>query len=237
MMKKIRLLLADDHAVLRAGLRMLLDAQPDMEVVGEAADGEETVERVLELKPDVVLMDIAMGGMNGITATREIERRLPQTRILVLTMHDDEEYLRQMLEAGASGYVLKRAADTELIAAIRAVQRDEIFLYPAFVRVLLGDLIGRKDSDDPRQKHRQDVLSRRETEVLQLVALGYTNKQIAARLFLSVKTVESYRARIMGKLGLKSRAALVRYALRKGFLNDALRELSDETGGEDETET
>jgi len=236
-MKKTRLLLADDHAVLRAGLRMLLDAQPDMEVVGEAADGEETVERASELKPDVVLMDITMGGMDGITATRQIQRRIPKTKVLVLTMHDDEEYLRQMFEAGASGYVLKRAADTELVAAIRAVQRDEIFLYPAFVRGLLGDLIGRKEKNGSLRKCDKEVLSRREIEVLRLLALGYTNKQIAAQLFLSVKTVESYRARIVGKLGLKNRAALVRYALRKGFLDDALQQLSDETSGEEGTAT
>lgn len=218
-MKKIRLLLADDHTVLRAGLRMLLNAQPDMEVVGEAVDGAEAVERALELKPDVVLMDITMGSMSGLAATREIKDRIPQTRVLVLTMHDDEEYLRQMLEAGASGYVLKRAADTELIVAIRAVQRGEVFLYPSFTRVLLGDLLRKRGVDSDSQQDSYELLSQRERQVLRLVALGYTSQQIADQLFLSVKTIETYRGRLMGKLNLKGRAALVRYALRKGLLN------------------
>lgn len=218
-MKKIRLLLADDHTVLRAGLRMLLNAQPDMEVVGEAVDGAEAVERALELKPDVVLMDITMGSMSGLAATREIKDRIPQTRVLVLTMHDDEEYLRQMLEAGATGYVLKRAADTELVVAIRAVQRGEVFLYPSFTRVLLGDLLRKRGVDSDSQQDSYELLSQREREVLRLVALGYTSQQIADQLFLSVKTIETYRGRLMGKLNLKGRAALVRYALRKGLLN------------------
>lgn len=218
-MKKIRLLLADDHTVLRAGLRMLLNAQPDMEVVGEAVDGAEAVERALELKPDVVLMDITMGSMSGLAATREIKDRIPQTRVLVLTMHDDEEYLRQMLEAGATGYVLKRAADTELVVAIRAVQRGEVFLYPSFTRVLLGDLLRKRGIDSDSQQDSYELLSQREREVLRLVALGYTSQQIADQLFLSVKTIETYRGRLMGKLNLKGRAALVRYALRKGLLN------------------
>lgn len=218
-MKKIRLLLADDHTVLRAGLRMLLNAQPDMEVVGEAVDGAEAVERALELKPDVVLMDITMGSMSGLAATREIKDRIPQTRVLVLTMHDDEEYLRQMLEAGATGYVLKRAADTELVVAIRAVQRGEVFLYPSFTRVLLGDLLRKRGIDSDSQQDSYELLSQRERQVLRLVALGYTSQQIADQLFLSVKTIETYRARLMEKLNLKGRAALVRYALRKGLLN------------------
>ncbi|MBC8264394.1 MAG: response regulator transcription factor [Anaerolineales bacterium] len=221
-MKKIRLLLADDHTVLRAGLRMLLNAQPDMEVVGEAVDGAEAVERALELKPDVVLMDITMGGMSGLAATREIKDRIPQIKVLVLTMHDDEEYLRQMLEAGATGYVLKRAADTELVVAIRAVQRGEVFLYPSFTRVLLGDLLRKRGLDSDSQQDSYELLSQREREVLHLVALGYASQQIADQLFLSVKTIETYRARLMEKLNLKGRAALVRYALRKGLLDDEI---------------
>jgi two-component system response regulator NreC len=223
MMDKIRLLLADDHAVLRSGLRLLLNAEPDMEVVGEAGDGTEALERSLELHPDVVLMDITMGGMSGLAATRVIKDRLPQTKVLVLTMHDDEEYLRQMMEAGATGYVVKRAADTELAVAIRAVHRGEVFVYPSLTKVLLGDLV-RKPGEERSQRDSYDLLSAREKEVLRLVALGHTNKQIASELYLSVKTIETYRGRMMRKLGLKSRAGLVRYALGRGLLDDGTPE-------------
>lgn len=216
--KRIRLLLADDHAVLRAGLRMLLDAEPDMEVVGEASDGAEAVELALELKPDVVLMDITMEGMSGLTATRVIRERIAETKVLVLTMHEDEGYLRQMLEAGATGYVLKRAANAELAVAIRAVHRGQVFLYPSFSRVLLRDLVSKGGAKQKALQDSYELLSQRERKTLRLVALGYTNKQIASQMFLSVKTVESYRARVMDKLGLKGRAALVRYALLKGLL-------------------
>jgi two-component system response regulator NreC len=222
-MEKIRLLLADDHAVLRSGLRLLLNAEPDMEVVGEAGDGAEALERSLKLQPDVVLMDITMGGMSGLAATRAIRDRLPQTKVLVLTMHNDEEYLRQMMEAGATGYVVKRAADTELAVAIRAVHRGEVFVYPSLTKVLLGDLL-RKPGEERAQQDSYDLLSEREKEVLRLVALGHTNKQIASELYLSVKTIETYRGRMMRKLGLKSRAGLVRYALRKGLLDDGTPE-------------
>ncbi len=217
--KRIRLLLADDHTVLRAGLRMLLDAEPDMEVVGEASNGAEAVQRALELEPDVVLMDITMGDMNGLTATRRLTERLPGTKVLVLTMHDDEEYLRQMLEAGANGYVLKQAAHAELAVAIRAVQRGEVFIYPSFTKTLLSELVGGRGAGQQAPSDSYESLSEREQQVLRLVALGYTNKQIASRLYLSVKTVETYRARVMDKLHLKSRAALVRYSLQKGLLD------------------
>jgi two-component system response regulator NreC len=200
---------------------MLLGAQPDMEVVGEAEDGAAAVQRALDLKPDVVVMDITMGGMNGLEATREIKGRLPQTKVLVLTMHENEEYLRQMLEAGATGYVLKQAVDTELAVAIRAVQRGEVYLYSSFTRVLLGGLEDDEDSEESAsQSESYGRLSQREREVLRLVALGYTNRQIADQLYLSVKTVETYRARLMVKLDLQSRSALVRYALRTGLLDD-----------------
>ncbi len=222
-MNKIRLLLADDHAVLRSGLRLLLNAEPDMEVVGEAGDGTEALERSLELHPDVVLMDITMEGMSGLAATRAIRDRLPGTKVLVLTMHDDEEYLRQMMEAGATGYVVKRAADTELAVAIRAVHRGEVFVYPSLTKVLLGDLV-RKPGDERSQQDSYELLSAREKEVLRLVALGHTNKQIASELYLSVKTIETYRGRMMRKLGLKSRAGLVRYALGRGLLEDGTPE-------------
>lgn len=230
-MNKIRLLVVDDHPVVRAGLRTLLGAQPDMEVVGEAENGEAAIARAVELKPDVIVMDITMGDMSGIRATREIRRlvttgQLPESKVLVLTMHDSEEYLRQMLEAGATGYVLKQAVDSELAVAIRAVQRGEVYLYSSFTKVLLGDLAaadGRTQTcAGPERQSRDsyDLLSQREREVLRLVALGYTNQQVADQLFLSVKTVETYRERVMNKLGLQSRAALVRYALRRGLLDE-----------------
>jgi two-component system response regulator NreC len=222
-MDKIRLLVADDHPVVRAGLRMLLGAQPDMEVVGEADDGATAVTLTLKLEPDVVVMDITMRGMGGLAATREIRKCLPQTKVLVLTMHESEEYLRQMLEAGATGYILKQAVDTELAVAIRAVQRGEVFLYSSFTKVLLGDLARGDETDKDRpQRDSYERLSQREREVLRLVALGYTNRQIADQLFLSVKTVETYRARLMEKLNLKSRSALVRYALQRGLLDNEI---------------
>jgi two-component system response regulator NreC len=217
---RIRLLVADDHPVVRAGLRTLLGAQPDMEVVGEADDGTTAVALACALEPDVVVMDITMGEMNGTRATREIKQRLPHTKVLVLTMHDNEEYLRQMLELGATGYVLKQAADTELAVAIRAVHRGEVYLYSSFTKVLLGDMANEEGGDEPRHTDSLQMLSQREREVLRLVAMGYTNRQIADQLYLSVKTVETYRARVMHKLDLRSRAALVRYALHRGLLDD-----------------
>jgi DNA-binding NarL/FixJ family response regulator len=220
-MDKIRLLVVDDHPVVRAGLRTLLGAQSDMEVVGEADDGRAAVEQAIKLRPDVVVMDITMKGMGGLEATKEITEHLQDTKVLVLTMHENEEYLRQMLEAGATGYVLKQAVDTELAVAIRAVQRGEVFLYSSFSRVLLGDLAQDEEAEKASsQLDSYERLSQREREVLRLVALGHTNQQIADQLYLSVKTVETYRARVMAKLNLKSRAALVRYALRRGLLDD-----------------
>jgi two-component system response regulator NreC len=225
-MDKIRLLVADDHPVVRAGLRTLLSTQPDMEVIGEADNGTVALERALASVPDVVVMDITMEGTNGLVATREIRKRLPQTKVLVLTIHNSVEYLRQALDAGATGYVLKQAADTELVVAIRAVQRGEIFVYPVFTKVLLGDWVQENEPDDQNQPDSYELLSPREKEVLRLVALGYTSRQIAEQLYLSIKTVGTYRARLMTKLGLSSRPALVRYALKRGLLAD----------GEDRTE-
>jgi two-component system response regulator NreC len=227
-MEKIRLLVVDDHPVVRAGLRTLLGAQADMEVIGEADDGAMAITYAQRLKPDVVVMDIAMEGMNGLVATREIRKRLPQTKVLVLTMHENEEYLRQMLEAGATGYVLKQAVDTELAVAIRAVQRGEVYLYSSFTRVLLADLVQKEEEEEESaEQDSYDLLSPREREVLRMVALGYTNQQIADQLYLSVKTVETYRARLMEKLELRSRSALVRYALRRGLLDEEENESSD----------
>jgi DNA-binding NarL/FixJ family response regulator len=216
MMAKIRILIADDHAVLRAGLRMLIGAQADMEVVGEAADGEEAVRRAAELRPDIVLLDITMPGMGGIKAIEEIRRRAPATRVLVLTMHDVPAYLRSVLAAVGSGYVVKRAADAELLSALRGVHGGRTVLDPSLaVRVVQGG-IGRR-GPAPGTPVLASPLSQREREVLDLVAQGYTNQQIADRLGLSVKTVETYRSRLVEKLGLRSRADLVRYALDSGL--------------------
>ncbi|MEI8188869.1 MAG: response regulator transcription factor [candidate division NC10 bacterium] len=212
---RIRILLADDHAVLRAGLRVLLSAQADLEVVGEAAEGAEALRLARSLKPDVVVMDIGMPGVSGIDATARIRRELPSTKVLILSMHDDQGYLRQALRAGSSGYVLKKAADTELLAAIRAAVRGGIFLDPSLARGLVEDVIQPKvhASEAP-------ALSEREREVLRLLAHGHTNQQVADRLCIGVKSVETYKSRLMEKLGLKGRAELVRYALTHGLLKE-----------------
>lgn len=216
---RIRVLLADDHAVLRAGLKALLANQPDMEVVGEAEDGEDAVRQVKTLRPDVVVMDITMPKMNGLDATRDIVLLGYGTRILVLTMHDEEQYLLQVLQAGGSGYVLKRSADNELIEAIRTVQSGGVFLYHSATKMLLEDYLKRVRAGDASEKEQYDGLSEREREVLKLTAEGFSNQEIAERLFLSVKTVDTYRSRIMDKLGFHHRSELVQYALRKGLLS------------------
>jgi two-component system response regulator NreC len=213
--KGIRILLADDHAVLRAGLRALLSAQDDLEVVGEASDGAEAVRQTQSLRPDVVVMDIGMPGVSGIDATTRIKRDCPAVKVLILSMHDDRGYLRQVLRAGASGYILKRAADTELLAAIRAAARGEISLDPSLARALVDEVIEPK----PRGSE-SPALSDRERDVLRLLARGHTNQGVADRLCISVKSVETYKARLMEKLGLRGRAELVRYALQHGLLTD-----------------
>jgi len=213
--KRIRILLADDHAVLRAGLRALLAAQGDLEVVGEASEGAEAIRLCQALRPDVVVMDIGMPGVSGIDATARIKRDLPGTRVLILSMHDDRGYLRQVLRVGASGYVLKKAADTELLAAIHAAARGEVFLDPTLAKALVDEVV------EPRVAGAEPpALSDREREVLRLLAHGHTNQQVADRLCISVKSVETYKARLMEKLGLKGRAELVRYALHHGLLKD-----------------
>lgn len=221
---RIRILIADDHAVLRAGLRLLLDAQPDMAVVGEAETAERAVALDARLQPDVTLMDLSLpfssqakeeGSMAGLEAIRRIKAARPEARLLALTMHDDEGYLRAVLAAGGAGYVLKRAADTELLSAIRAVWRGGTFLHPEHVRILLERA---EPPPEPEPDDAYERLSSRERQVLRLIALGHTNREVADQLYLSVKTVETYKARAMDKLGLKGRAALVRYALQKGLL-------------------
>ena len=194
-MAKIRVLLADDHAVLRAGLKTLFNLQPDIEVVAEAADGEETVRKSLECSPDIVLMDITMPKLSGLKATEEIKRQNPAIKVLVLTMHEDESYLHQMLRAGAHGYVPKKAADTELLAAIRATYQGEHFIHSSMTAGLVAEM-REKEITEPVQSQNTDVLSEREREVLRLLAMGHTNQQTADKLYLSVKTVETYKARL-----------------------------------------
>lgn len=220
MSAKIRILLADDHAVLRAGLKALLNAEPDMTIVGEAADGAEALREAARLLPDVVLMDISMTGTDGLAATRLIRQRCPEVRVVALTMHDNEEYLFKVLEAGGSGYVTKRAADTELIGAIRAVQRGDAFLQPTAARRLIDDYLGRVGAGEESESYGR--LTPRELEVLRLIADGYTNQEIADQLVISVKTVETHRAHILEKLGLRTRAELVRYAREKGLISPGL---------------
>ncbi len=213
-MSKIRVLLTDDHAILREGLRALLSYHDDVEVVGEAQNGEEALAGVQELQPDIVLMDIAMPEMNGLEATRLIRQQYPQTRVLILTQYEDRQYVLPLLQAGASGYVLKRAVGTDLIAALRAVSRGEIFLYPAVAATVVEQV--RHPNEGGMSG--PESLTSREREVLQHIVAGKTNSQIAAVLSLSVKTVEWHRANLMGKLGVHSVADLVRLALQSGLV-------------------
>jgi two-component system response regulator NreC len=218
MNKPIQIFLTDDHAVLRAGLKALLNAEPDMQVIGEAGGEGDCLSPILALQPDVVLLDINMPCCNGLDLLAALRQQLPQSRVLVLTMHDDSVYLRQALATGGAGYVLKEAADSELLTAIRTVYNGGVFLHPEHAKILLEDSLNQQtqttgSADDPLTR-----LSDREVEVLRLIALGHSNKEIAEMLFLSVKTVETYKARVMEKLNLKSRAALVRFALRNRLL-------------------
>jgi DNA-binding NarL/FixJ family response regulator len=217
-MNKIRVLLADDHAVLRAGLKVLLSSEPDIEICGEAESGDEAVARSQELRPDVVVMDLRMNGteLDGIEATRAISATSGAPRVLVLSMYDDPTFMDQALAAGAAGYARKRDADTDLLSAIRAVARGDAYLAPALTTVMLRRI---SEPDGDKGGAGRD-LSAREVEVLRQLALGYNNRQIAETLGLSVKTVETYKARVMEKLGVHGRAALVRYALANGLLAD-----------------
>jgi len=211
----IRILLVDDHTVLRAGLKALLDSEPDMRVVGEASTGEEGVERAKHLKPDVVVMDLSMPGMGGMEATRQITGLSLNIKVLVLTMHAEEEYLLAVLEAGGSGYVRKTSADQDLTHAIRAVAKDEVFLYPSAAKLLLQGFKTKVETHgpDPLEK-----LTEREREVLRQTVEGFSSSEIGERLFISPKTVDTYRSRVMEKLGLTHRSELVRFALQAGLL-------------------
>ena len=213
-MSKLRVFLADDHAVVREGLKALINAQPGMEVVGEAADGRTACTRAMETRPDVVVMDVSMPHLNGVQATRELHGLCPDVKVLALTVHEERSYLRDLIEAGASGYVLKRSAAEDLVHAVQVVARGDMYLDPSVTAVVLGNFARTRPKDD----HVTAALSDRETEVLQLIAHGYSNKDIAARLEISVKTVETYKTRSMEKLGLTGRADIVRFALHKGWL-------------------
>jgi two-component system, NarL family, response regulator NreC len=213
----VRILLVDDHALLRAGLRALLATEPDIMVVGEAGTGEEAIERLAETAPDLVLMDLSMPGMGGLEATRQITTRHPNIRVLILTVHAEEEYLMPVLEAGGSGYVMKQSADTQLLGAIRTVAAGNVFLYPTGTRLLAQ---GFRAPKRPQEIDRDPLalLSERETEVLRFTVEGYTSVEIGEKLHISPKTVDTYRQRFMEKLELHHRSELVRFALQRGLL-------------------
>lgn len=215
-MNKTRIILADDHAVLRSGLKMLLNAQDDLLVVGEATNGPEALAAVRDHSPDLLLLDITMPKSDGLQVLSQVKRAYPNVRVLVLTMHEEEGYLRRALEAGAAGYCPKSAADAELISAIRAVMRGNVYIHPSHAKILIDKMIPSATAANASSAE----LSERERAVMKLVALGHTNQDIAQQLSLSVKTVESYRARGMEKLGLTSRAALVRYAIQEGWMTE-----------------
>jgi DNA-binding NarL/FixJ family response regulator len=207
----MRILIADDHGIVRSGLRLLLERQPDIEVVAEAADGAEAREMAVRERPDLAILDVKMPKLTGLQATREIKKQAPEVAVLILSMHDDERYLFEALKAGASGYVLKTQADADLVAAIRAVQRGEPFLTPAAQQVLIRDVL-------ERGTDRDEELTPREEEIVKLVAEAHTTRQIAEILHLSEKTVENHRANAMRKLGMRDRVELVRYAIRRGLI-------------------
>lgn len=207
----IKVLLADDHTIVRQGLKLILSSRPDLQVVGEAENGRQVLDLAAKLKPDVILMDVAMPELNGIEATRRLHEISPRTKVLVLSMHKEAVYVREILKAGARGYILKDAIDTELVSAIQAVARGDGYISPAISGALLSDY--RENVTDPL-----DLLSTREREVLQLIAEGKTNKEIATRLNLSVYTVDSHRSRVMEKLNLHSAGELVRFAMKRGLV-------------------
>lgn len=214
----IRILLVDDHAVVRSGLAMLLGAKEDMEVVGEAAEGEEAIAKAMQHLPDVVIMDLSMPhGKDGLSATAELKKRLPNTAVLILTMHDDEEYLFRAIHQGASGYILKSSPHEEMISAIRHVAEGNAYLHPMATKRLMGEYLEKLKNGNDQGSF--ESLSDREKEILAKVAQGYTNKDIAEQLVISVKTVESHKSNLMDKLNLKTRPDLVRFAMKKGLLN------------------
>ncbi|HLA23809.1 MAG TPA: response regulator transcription factor [bacterium] len=215
-MPKTKILIVDDHAIVREGVRMILAKENDLEVVGEAGDGQQALELTERVRPDVVIMDISMPGMGGIEATQTVRARHPEVQVLALTMHEDETYVFQLLRAGAAGYVLKRAAAQDLVQAVRAAAKGEAFLYPSIARKVVEDYLRRVETGEERERY--DGLTTREKEILTLIAQGLSNQQIAEKLFISIKTVQTHRAHILEKLGLHDRTELVRYAIRKGLI-------------------
>jgi DNA-binding NarL/FixJ family response regulator len=211
---KTRILLADDHAVVRRGLRLVLESEPDLEVVAEVGDGAEAVERALEEDVDLAILDVTMPRMTGLHAASELHRRRPELRVLILSMHDNEQYLFEALKAGASGYVLKSVADRDLVEACRATMRGEPFLYPGAINALIKDFLERARAGEDVS----DPLSPRETEIVKLIAEGNTGRQIAGALVISEKTVERHRSNILDKLGMRDRVELTRYAIRRGLI-------------------
>ena len=209
-----RILIADDHAIVRSGLRQVLDAKPDMEVVAEAENGAEAVEKALEDDVQLAILDVSMPRMTGIQAAAELQKRKPELKTLMLSMHDSEQFLFEALKAGASGYVLKSGADTDIVEAVRAAMRGDSYLYPSAVTTLVRDYVERGG----RGKEQFDVLTPRELEVLKLIAEANTSKEIADKLFISIKTVDRHRQNILEKLGMSDRVELTRYAIRRGLI-------------------
>jgi DNA-binding NarL/FixJ family response regulator len=208
----MKVIIADDHGIVRSGLRLLLERQPDIEVVGEAADGAEARELAVRERPDLAILDVRMPKLTGLQVTREIKRQAPEVSVLILSMHDDERYLFEALKAGASGYVLKTQADADLLEAVRAVERGEPFLTPAAQQALIMDMLERGTDET------EEELTPREEQIVKLVAEAHTTRQIAELLHLSEKTVENHRANAMRKLGMRDRVELVRYAIRRGLI-------------------
>lgn len=216
-MEEIKVLLVDDHTIVRQGLRMLLDTQPDIRIVGETGDGRDAIEKASQLMPDVILMDLSMPGMNGLEACRRITESCPGTRILALTMHDNEEYFFQALSSGAAGYILKKADPAELVNAIRVVHQGGAFLCPSLAKSLVADFLRRGDTGG--EKANLDGLTEREREILKLAAEGKTNREIATLLQISTKTTDRHRANLMDKLKVHNRSQLIKYAIRKGIID------------------
>ncbi len=215
-MKRITVLLVDDHRLLREGIKSLLEKAPDIEVVGEASEGGEAVAKAQQLCPDIVLMDITMPGMNGLEATRQIKALRPATKVLILSMHESNQYISQFLRSGASGYVLKDSAASELVGAIHVVHQGDAFLYPSIARKLLEEYLQKAQAGEETDSY--DGLTSREREILKMIAEGKSNKEIADVLSLSIRTVHAHRANLMGKLHMHDRTELVRYAIRKGLI-------------------
>jgi len=216
-MAKIRVLVVEDHAIVRQGIRLLLDVQPDMEVAGEAADGREAIEAAGRLLPDVVVMDLAMPGLNGLEATRTIRKRFPNVQVVALTVHESEDYFFQMITAGAAGYVLKGADPSQLLEAIRTAHQGEVFLHPPLTTKLVRDYLRRVGEGEVTESY--GLLTEREREVLRLLAEGHTNQEIADILTIGPSTVQTHRAHIMEKLRLRKRSELLNYAIRQGLLD------------------